>query len=1597
MTATKYLDFPYLYELLTETVQPRLLSPGLNRVFYLLSQVKPFFERHYLELEAVTDSELGTVKFAPLTPSNSPLDDLSGIVPDIQEPLAVSDSLIKNVSQRFQIDTAEAETTSTPTVETDKQDYQPGETATITATGFDPGAVVKLQVQHLEAGADGEFGTADDLILASSNSGSGHEPWMVKDGSSRDRDGLKNGTIVTEWYVHPDDSANETFLLTATDLKTAEAAEPHIFTDSVLDLTGTQSAGFVNGSYIVRSDLASGSGTNDSFLKLRAKPDEEGFNTDAAVHQPDVKSARSLQLSELQQVTIAGETFREIRLDLNEKNSASEITLQEFRLFLGNSATLSAYDPSNQTLIGALNNGQAVFDLGGSVLLDASLTPGTSSFDASIYVPETAFSGATGSTYVYLFSKLVSSDGGFEEFAIADVAGIDPEGTISGRVFEDVNGDGDDEAGADPNLDGVTIKLFLDDGDGVFEANEGAFDPTKDSLVTTTTSANGSYSFGDVLAGDYFVRQVTPTDLIQTTTDPSLITIGSNTTVTGVDFGNVEEFGSISGQKFEDIDGDGIKDAGEAGLAGWTIFIDANDNGSLDAGETNTTTDANGNYSFTDLSAGNYTIREVQQAGWQQTTSNPSDINITSGTDTTGVDFGNFQLGSISGQKFEDIDGDGVKDAGEAGLAGWTIFIDSDNDGVLDAGETSTTTDSNGDYSFTGLTVETYTIREVQQAGWQQTTTNPSAINITSSGTTVTGVNFGNFQLGSISGQKFEDTDGDGVKDTGEAGLDGWTIFIDANNNGSLDTGETSTNTDANGNYSFTDLTAGDYTIREEQKTGWEQTTSNPSAINITSSGTTVTGVNFGNFQLGSISGQKFEDIDGDGVKDAGETGLAGWTIFIDANDNGSLDAGETSTVTDGSGNYSFTDLTVGSYTIREEQKTGWVQKTTNPAPITVESGTNATDIDFGNRQEIDLEIEKAFISTLEGENIAIPDEEFSYTLTVTNNGSATAESVLITDNGDLQLNVSELILPVSAIDLDTYDPNQDGMIDSYIAANGQSLSGDGNPDSVEVVIPTLLSGESVQLIVNTTVSSDYVQINNFYGSLGENSELSEYNNGQVKGTIWLPVNKLEKTAGSPLVAVQKNVVGSEVSVAAFSSYNAFDTNTSNNNSVDYGTIPYVQYTATLGNGEQFRLYSELFDPETDDPLDPGFTTVLNLDYCISTTTGQIITENCASLIASGQAYNNSAFLPDGTEGSAAFYFEWDNKALIAQIPDEWNAFLALDTSTDPTAAQQIIDFNNQLLATGHTGADIFTDGALQLTNPNTNETEQIAVTDAQVTPDFADNVIILVKTDGVYFADENLTPGTQIIAQNDLQAALDTLSPAANSLSSLKIVIDSPVTTTRLETLDLNALQDKGYLVTDLEILGSTMSFASQNSQVNLDLSSITVTAPVNANVELLGRNGADTIEGSSFSEIIKGKGGDDLLIGGLGDDQLFGNWGNDLIRGDGGDDILSGGLGADTLRGGLGADLLVGSYYNPLIQLVLPDFGASDIYVLEENAGLDIVRGYDVGSDQIGLLGIALNDLVLTQQGVDSIISLNGEDIMQVEGVNTADLAFTTSFSYI
>ncbi len=214
--------------------------------------------------------------------------------------------------------------------------------------------------------------------------------------------------------------------------------------------------------------------------------------------------------------------------------------------------------------------------------------------------------------------------------------------------------------------------------------------------------------------------------------------------------------------------------------------------------------------------------------------------------------------GSIAGTKFNDLNGDGIRQAGEPGINGWTITLTNDSGGVT----TQTTAPSpDGSYNFTNLTDGNYTVGEVLLPGWIQTA---PAVSKTGSatykvqiqgGNNVIGEDFGNFQLGSISGTKFNDLDGNSAREPTEPGIAGWNITI---NGTDTITGETvlqTTTTDANGNYSFTNLTAGTYTISEQQKSGWVETepavSTTDSATyteNIATSGTSITGQDFGNF-----------------------------------------------------------------------------------------------------------------------------------------------------------------------------------------------------------------------------------------------------------------------------------------------------------------------------------------------------------------------------------------------------------------------------------------------------------------------------------------------------------------------------------------------------------------------------------------------------------------------------------------------------------------------------------------------------------------------------------------------------------------------------
>jgi K+-transporting ATPase c subunit len=147
---------------------------------------------------------------------------------------------------------------------------------------------------------------------------------------------------------------------------------------------------------------------------------------------------------------------------------------------------------------------------------------------------------------------------------------------------------------------------------------------------------------------------------------------------------SVIETYSIEGQKFEDLNGNKIKESSEPVLAGWTIYLDSNNNAALDLGEQSSVTDSSGNYEFNNLASGTYYVREVVQSGWHQTLPEKFPtapgkwtVETSGGNDAINKDFGNIRARAVTGF-FHPIDMSGVVNlikAGQAVPAKFEIFI----------------------------------------------------------------------------------------------------------------------------------------------------------------------------------------------------------------------------------------------------------------------------------------------------------------------------------------------------------------------------------------------------------------------------------------------------------------------------------------------------------------------------------------------------------------------------------------------------------------------------------------------------------------------------------------------------------------------------------------------------------------------------------------------------------------------------------------------------------------------------------------------------------------------------------------------------------
>ncbi|HEV3344302.1 MAG TPA: SdrD B-like domain-containing protein, partial [Pirellulales bacterium] len=492
--------------------------------------------------------------------------------------------------------------------------------------------------------------------------------------------------------------------------------------------------------------------------------------------------------------------------------------------------------------------------------------------------------------------------------------------SIDGTVFSDTNGNGK----LDPGEQGVAGRtLFVDlAGTGAFQTG----DPT------ATTDSNGNYSFSSIPAGTHKVFEELPANISLTLPNQTVV-VTANQTASGVNFA---EQPSITGTVFTDTSGSGVLTSGETGIAGQTVFLNNDSSGAPDANNPSTITDSNGKYSFSNLALGTYKVAVVPPAGTTITTTNLS-ATITSGGLAQTVNIGE-QPPSIVGTVFTDVNDDGKFDTGDVGIAGRTVFINKDGTGKPD-NNPKTTTNSVGQFSFSGLTAGAYTVEEVLPTGGTLTT--PTQAVTVTAGQTTTGVLFG--ELPSITGKLFVDLNNNGKLDTGEPGLGAQTVFLNIDGTGVPDANNPSTTTDSSGNFAFGTEPAATYTVGVQLSANVALSTSTTS-VTVTT-GHTASGVNLG--ERPSIVGTVFTDTANTGVFQSGDAGVPGRTVFLNNDGTGAPDSTNPSATTDSNGNYYFLGLAPNSYTVTEVVPSG-ITLTTSPQTVTVTAGEMTSGVNIG-------------------------------------------------------------------------------------------------------------------------------------------------------------------------------------------------------------------------------------------------------------------------------------------------------------------------------------------------------------------------------------------------------------------------------------------------------------------------------------------------------------------------------------------------------------------------------------------------------------------------------------------------------------------------
>ena len=540
--------------------------------------------------------------------------------------------------------------------------------------------------------------------------------------------------------------------------------------------------------------------------------------------------------------------------------------------------------------------------------------------------------------------------------------------TVSGTVYYDKDRSETLNNG-EPGFNGVTVNLL---------------DEAGATVATTTTKADGTYSFAKLPAGKYTVK-VEPSDLLkklEQTEDPDgtkdhtsgVVQVNhDNPSVQNVNFGYATNY-TIKGTIYRDADRSESLEDGEKLYQGVTVdLLDAS--GNVVA---TTTTDAHGAYAFTNLEEGTYKVRVRKEgpiADLVQTEDPDATKDNTSGDITLelndpikeNVNFGYISDNSISGTIYRDDNRSNSLNGGEAGYPEQTVQL-LDKDGQVIK---TTKTDANGNYSFDNLPDGTYSVKVVKDGALTdlEQTEDPDAtkdsasepITLDEDNPTKKNVNFGYVPDYFIKGTIYRDGNRSGALDAGEKLYEGVTVnLVDADG-----TVVATTTTDADGTYSFDKLPAGTYSVKVVQdspiasleQTGDPDATKDNSSepITLNNDNPSTTDVNFGYIADNSLSGTVYRDDSRNGDQDGTEPGYSGVTVqLLDASGNV-----VGTTTTDANGTYSFSKLPDGTYSVKvvKDGELADTEQTEDPdatkdnasEPVTLgEDNPTKDHIDFG-------------------------------------------------------------------------------------------------------------------------------------------------------------------------------------------------------------------------------------------------------------------------------------------------------------------------------------------------------------------------------------------------------------------------------------------------------------------------------------------------------------------------------------------------------------------------------------------------------------------------------------------------------------------------